>query len=149
MAAAGAFYWLNEVDVIICSDDATFFDTHTSYGKVAALEPIGLLRRIPLGEVMRMALFGLDERIGAERALQIGLVSEVVERSALWPRAHELGRRLASKPPLAVQGTVKAVWDSYEMSVRAGREIPLHYAQLTRHEQAGFEPGRGGEFEVR
>ncbi|WP_419924033.1 enoyl-CoA hydratase/isomerase family protein [Candidatus Poriferisocius sp.] len=149
MAAAGAFYWLNEVDVIICSDDATFFDTHTSYGKIAALEPAALLRRLPFGEVMRMALFGLDERMSAPRAHQMGLVSEVVERSALWPRAHELGRRLASKPPLAVQGTVKAIWDSLEMSVSASRAIPLHYAQLTRDDQADFEPGRGGDFEVR
>src|SRR4051812_20223500 len=30
MAAGGAFYWINESDVIICSDDATFFDPHVT-----------------------------------------------------------------------------------------------------------------------
>lgn len=149
MAAAGAFYWLNEADVIICSEEATFFDPHTSYGKVAALEPVGLLRRIPFGEVMRMALFGLDERISSARAHQIGLVSEVVARDALWRRAHELAVRLASKPPLAVQGTVKSLWDSFEMGGRAGREIPLHYAQIGRAEQSDFESGASGDFELR
>jgi len=130
MCAGGAFYWLNEADVIICSDDATFFDPHTTYGMVSALEPIGLARRIPLGEAMRIALFGLDERMSATRAHGIGLVSEVLARDALWGRAHQLAARLASKPPLAIQGTVKAVWDSLSMSPGAGREIPLHYTQL-------------------
>src|SRR6478609_1092141 len=46
IAAGGAFYWLAEADVIICSDDAVFFDPHTTYGMTAALEPIGLLDRI-------------------------------------------------------------------------------------------------------
>jgi enoyl-CoA hydratase/carnithine racemase len=130
MCAGGAMYWLNEADVIICSDDATFFDPHTTYGMVSALEPIGLMRRIPMGEAMRWALFGLDERMGADRAYNIGLVSEVVPRDNLWQRANVLAGRLADKPPLAVQGTVKSLWDSLSMSPAAGREVPLHYTQL-------------------
>jgi len=130
MCAGGAMYWLNEADVIICSEEATFFDPHTTYGMVSALEPVGLMRRIPIGEAMRWALFGLDERMGAQRAYNIGLVSEVVPREELWARADVLARRLATKPPLAVQGTVKAMWDSFSMSPGAGREVPLHYTQL-------------------
>jgi enoyl-CoA hydratase/carnithine racemase len=130
MCAGGAFYWLNESDVAICSTDATFFDPHTSYGMVSALEPAGLVRRIPFGEAMRIALFGLDERVGAQRALAIGLVTEVTARDELWSRAHTLALRLATKPPAAVQGTVKAVWDSLSMSLQAAREIPLAYPQL-------------------
>ena len=132
MCAGGAFYWLNEADVIICSAEATFFDPHTTYGMVSALEPASLARRIPLGEAMRIALFGLDERMGADRAYSIGLVSEVVAggREPLWERANTLALRLADKHPLAVQGTVKAVWDSLSMSPQAAREIPLAYPQL-------------------
>lgn len=151
MAAAGAFYWLNEADVIICSEDATFFDPHTTFGMTAALEPIGLMRRIPLGEVLRIALFGSDERLGAERALTIGLVSEVLPRAELWPRAATLAARLAAKPPLAVQGTVKAVWDSLGMNIHGQREIPLAYTQLTRERSiVDFSPGnKPSEFEIR
>jgi enoyl-CoA hydratase/carnithine racemase len=130
MCAGGAMYWLNEADVIICSEEATFFDPHTTYGMVSALEPVGMMRRIPMGEAMRWALFGLDERMGAQRAYNIGLVSEVVPREELWERANVLAGRLASKPPLAVQGTVKAMWDALSMSPGAGREVPLHYTQL-------------------
>jgi enoyl-CoA hydratase/carnithine racemase len=131
MVAGGAFYWVNEADVVICADDTTFFDPHTTYGMASALEPAGLLRRMPFGEVMRIALFGLDERMSAARAREIGLVSEVVHRAELWARADELANRLADKPPLAVQATVKAVWDSLSMSPEAARQVPLLYPQLT------------------
>lgn len=130
MVAGGAFYWLNESDVLIAAEGTEFFDPHTTYGMASALEPIGMLRRMPFGEVMRIALFGLDERLSARRAYDIGLVSEVVSPDQLRARARALADRLAAKPPLAVQATVKAVWDSYHMSSHAAREIPLHYPQL-------------------
>ncbi|HEY1826748.1 MAG TPA: enoyl-CoA hydratase/isomerase family protein [Acidimicrobiales bacterium] len=114
VTAGGAFYWLNEADVIICAEGTTFFDPHVSFGMVAALEPIGLSRRIPLGEVLRMALVGNDERISAARALQIGLVTEVVEPDHLRARAHELAAAMASKPAAAIQGTVRAIWESLD-----------------------------------
>ncbi len=144
MCAGGAFYWINEADVVICSEDATFFDPHTTYGMLSALEPAGLARRIPLGEAMRIALFGLDERMGAQRAYSIGLVSEVVPggQAELWERAHVLALRLAKKPPLAIQGTVKAVWDSLSMSPHAAREVPLVYPQLANPlSQTDFSSG--------
>jgi enoyl-CoA hydratase/carnithine racemase len=150
MCAGGAFYWLNECDVAICSDDATFFDPHTTYGMASALEPAALLRRIPFGEVMRMALFGNDERISAARALAIGLVSEVVTRDQLWDRANVLAKRLADKPPLAVQGTVKAVWDSLSMSIEAIRSVPLMYTQLINPQtKTAFDTGADRTWEVR
>jgi enoyl-CoA hydratase/carnithine racemase len=130
MAAGGAFYWLNESDIIICSDDATFFDPHVSYGMTSALEPVGLARRIPLGEVLRWALIGLDERISAQRALQIGLVSEVVPRDQLHSRAAELAAIIAAKPPAAIQGTVKAIWDSLDMTRTGAASVGLGYTQL-------------------
>lgn len=130
MACGGAFYWINESDVLICSDDAEFFDPHVTYGLTAALEPIGLLHRIPLGEVLRIALFGLDERVTAERALAIGLVSEVVPRADLWGRAEVLARRLAAKPAAAVQGTVRAIWESLDLPRSVALDRGLAYTQL-------------------
>jgi enoyl-CoA hydratase/carnithine racemase len=150
MAAGGAFYWLNEADVIICSDDAEFFDPHTTYGMTSALEPVGLLRRVPFGEVMRIALFGLDERVSATKALQIGLVSEVVARDELWARAAVLARRLADKPPAAIQGTVKAIWSSLDMSYQGGRTIPLAYTQIGNPlAKTEFTSRPGGSYETR
>src|SRR5436190_15019696 len=127
MAAGGAFYWINESDIVICSEDATFFEPHVSYGMTAALEPIGLLYKIPLGDVIRMALLGLDERMSAGRALQVGLVTEVLPRAELWPRAAELAGALARKPAVAVQGTVRAIWEALDLGRRAALERGLHY----------------------
>ena len=90
MCTAGAFYFLNEADIVICSDDATFFDSHVTNGLVSAIEPVGLMRRIGLGETLRIALTGNDDRVSATTALRIGLVSEIVERPDLWARAHAI-----------------------------------------------------------
>jgi enoyl-CoA hydratase/carnithine racemase len=130
ICTAGAFYFVNESDVVICSEDATFFDSHVSAGLVCALEPIGLMRRIGLGETLRMALMGNDERVGADTALRIGLVSEVVPSDRLWSRAHEIAATIAAKPPSATQGTVKAIWESLDKPYRAALEQGLIYTRL-------------------
>ncbi|MFJ4828661.1 enoyl-CoA hydratase/isomerase family protein [Streptomyces sp. NPDC088747] len=130
MAAGGALYWLNEADIIIASEEATFFDPHVTYGMTSALEPIGLARRIPLGEVLRMALLGNDERMSAARAREIGFVSEVVHRAALWDRAQHLAARIAAKPPAAVQGTVRAIWESLDATRSQALATALSYTQL-------------------
>ncbi len=89
--AGGAQYFLNESDIIICSEDALFFDPHANVGIVSSLEPVGMLHRgVPLGDVLRWALMGNEERITAETALRLGLVTEVVTRDALRDRAREI-----------------------------------------------------------
>lgn len=130
MACGGAFYWINESDILICSEEATFFDPHVTYGLTAALEPIGATYRMPLGDVMRMALLGNDERIGAQSALRMGLVSEIVERDQLWARAHHLAALIAAKPPAATQGTVRAVWESLELPRSAALGMGMAYTTI-------------------
>lgn len=130
ICTAGALYFVNESDIVICSPEATFFDSHVTYGMVSALEPIGLMRRIGLGETLRMALCGNDERVCAETALRLGLVSEIVERSRLWDRAHELAAAIAAKPTAATQGTVRAIWESLDRPYRAAMEQGLIYTRL-------------------
>jgi len=130
MCTAGAFYFINESDVVICSTDATFFDSHVSAGLVCALEPVGLMRRIGLGETLRIALMGNDERVSAETALRIGLVSEVVSAEELWTRAHDIAATIGAKPPSATQGTVKAIWESLDKPYRTAMEQGLIYTRL-------------------
>ncbi len=130
ICTAGAFYFVNESDIVICSTDATFFDSHVSYGMVSALEPVGLMRRVGLGETLRMALRGNDERVVAETALRIGLVTEVVARESLWERAHTLAREIAEKPSAATQGTVRAIWESLDRPYRAAMQQGLIYTRV-------------------
>ena len=130
MAAGGAFYWIAECDIIICSNDATFFDPHVTYGMTAALEPILATYRMPLGDVLRMTLLGNDERISAETALRIGLVTEVTTPEALWDRADDLARKIASKPPAATQGSVRAIWESLDQPRTIALQTGLKYCLL-------------------
>lgn len=131
MCTAGAFYFVNEADVVLCSAEATFFDSHVTFGMVSAIEPVGLMRRIGLGETLRIALAGNDERVTAETALRIGLVSEVVEnRDALWARADQLATRIAAKPSAATQGTVRAIWESLDKPYRVALEQGLAYTRI-------------------
>ncbi len=130
ICTAGAFYFLNEADVVICSDDATFFDSHVTYGLVCALEPVGLMRKVGLAHTLRMALTGNDERVTAATAERIGLVTEVVPREQLWSRAHELAASIAAKPTSATQGTVRAIWESLDRPYRVAMEQGLIYTRL-------------------
>lgn len=130
MAAGGAFYWLNEADIIIASEDATFFDPHVTYGMTSAVEPIGMTYRMPLQDVLRMVLLGNDERMTAGYAKSIGLVSEVVPLDGLWARAHELALQIAAKPPAAIQGSVKAIWQSLDLPRSVALAQGLKYPQI-------------------
>src|SRR5262249_46196978 len=116
--------------IVICSPDATFFDSHVTYGMVSALEPVGLMRRIGLAQTLRMALSGNDERVTAETALRIGLVTEIAERAALWERAHEIAASIAEKPSAATQGPARGSWESLDRPSRAAMEQGLIYTRL-------------------
>lgn len=115
MACGGAFYMLGEAEFIIASDDAVFFDPHVTYGMTAAFEPVQMLAKMPFHEVMRMSLLGAHERMTAQRGYEVGLVSEVVERDELHDRAAWAARVIADAPPLAVQGTMRAIWTALEV----------------------------------
>lgn len=116
MACGGAFYMLAESDIIIGADHATFFDPHVTYGMAAVYEPIKMLQKMPFGEVMRMSLTGNHERISAETAHRIGLLTEVVPAAELADAADRLAQAIASQPAAAVQGTLRAIWAAHDMS---------------------------------
>lgn len=127
IACGGAFYMLGEVDIIIASEDATFFDPHVTYGMAAVFESMHMLQKMPLGEVLRMQLTGSYERVSAQRAYDIGLVSEVVANDELEEAAGRLAGVIASQPTLAVQATVRSIWTAHEIGrtqgLRAGTEL--------------------------
>jgi enoyl-CoA hydratase/carnithine racemase len=130
LAAGGAFYWINEADIVICSDDAQFFDPHTTFGLVPSNEPIGLAHMVHPREALRIALMGNDERVSAETALRIGLVSEITTRDDLWSRAHEIAALIAAKPSVATQGAVRAVWESLDKGRQASLDHGIIYNRI-------------------
>jgi enoyl-CoA hydratase/carnithine racemase len=85
---------------------------------VSGFESMHLLQKLPLGETLRVVLLGMHERMSAARAHQLGLVSEVTPAADLLDRALWVANAIASAPVLAIQGTVRAVWMTHELSRR-------------------------------
>jgi E-phenylitaconyl-CoA hydratase len=131
MVAGGAMYFVNECDFAICSESATFFDPHANAGIVSALEPMGMLALgLPFGEVMRWALLGNEERITAQTALRIGLVTEIVPDDQLRSRAAELAGEIAARRPAGVQGTVRAMWEARDLPPSTAARHGLSYTHI-------------------
>ena len=65
---------------------------------------------------------GKHERMSAQRAYELGLVSEVVEHDRLLERAREIARLVNRNAPLAVRGT--------RLAIRKGLDLPLHEAEI-------------------
>ncbi|MGW5382634.1 enoyl-CoA hydratase/isomerase family protein [Nocardia sp. NPDC003963] len=114
--------WVTTGDIVIASDRATFFDPHVSIGLVAGREVVRLARVLPRTVALRMALMGRHERMSAQRAYELGLVTEIVEHDRLLERAHEIAGIVNSNAPLAVRGT--------RLAIVKGLDIPLHEAEM-------------------
>ena len=109
-------------DIAIASDRAQFFDPHVSIGLVSGREMVRVARTIPINAAMRMALLGKQERLSAQRAFDLGLITEVVEHDQLLARAREITEMVNRNAPLAVRGT--------RLAIRQGLGVPLHEAEL-------------------
>jgi enoyl-CoA hydratase/carnithine racemase len=148
MACGGAFYLLGEVDVIVAADHATFFDPHVTYGMPAVFEPTLMLHHMPFGDLLRMTLLGNHERISAERALQIGLVTEIVPGDELPGAARWIADAIASQPPVAVQASLRSMWAARELTRQQMLDLGgtfLHLglrADALAEGQASFASGR-------
>ena len=109
-------------DIVIASEQASFFDPHVSVGIVSGREAVRLARVLPLNIAMRVALMGRHERLSVQRAFDLGLVSEVVPHDKLVERAWEIAAVVNKNAPLAVRGT--------RLAIRKGLSMPLYEAEV-------------------
>ncbi|HZR14341.1 MAG TPA: enoyl-CoA hydratase/isomerase family protein [Acidimicrobiia bacterium] len=129
ICAGGGFHWIADADIVIAASDAQFFDPHVSVGQVVAIEAIGLLRKVPAEAVMRMAFVGRYERISAQRAYELGMISQIVDPpDRLRDEAQALAEKIARNSPAAMAATKRALWGALETGLteacRAGaREL--------------------------
>jgi enoyl-CoA hydratase/carnithine racemase len=131
IVAGGAMYFVNECDFAICAESTTFFDPHANAGIVSALEPMGMLALgVPYGEVMRWALLGSEERLTAQTALRIGLVTEIVPDDRLRSHAMELACEIAARRPEGIQGTVRAMWEARDLPPSTAARRGMSYTHL-------------------
>jgi enoyl-CoA hydratase len=125
--AGGGLHFIADADIVIAASTATFLDPHVSVGQVVAVEAIGLLRKMPFEAVMRMALVGRYERMSAQRAYELGMISQIVDPPEdLREEAQKLAETIAKNSPAAMRATKRALWGALEMGLtdacRAGAQ---------------------------
>jgi 2-(1,2-epoxy-1,2-dihydrophenyl)acetyl-CoA isomerase len=102
MAASNAFFILNYVNMGVLPDFGGCY----------------FLPRI-LGTAKAMELAMLGDKINAQEALNIGLVSRVVNDAEIIGEALKMGGKIAGLPPLAVQHIKKSVYELPGLSMEA------------------------------
>jgi enoyl-CoA hydratase len=108
VAYAGGLEW-------VCWTDLAVADTHATFGVTCRRWNIGLAdggtQRLPriVGHRRAMELIITGRVIGAEEALRIGLVNEVVASGTCLARALELAERIAALPQPAIRTDHEAV----------------------------------------
>jgi enoyl-CoA hydratase len=117
LCAGGGFHWVADADIVIAAADAEFFDPHVSIGQVVAIEAIGLIRKMPVEAVMRMAFVGRHERLSAERAYELGMISQIVPPYRLRDEAQALAEKIARNSPAAMAATKRALWGALELGL--------------------------------
>ena len=139
-------------DVVVAARAAKLADTHVKIGLVAGdggclvwPQAAGMLR------ARRHLLTG--DALDATTAYQLGMVTDIVEEpDDSLPCAREIATRIAALPPLAVQGTKRAL--NHVTSLRADEVVPLAF-ELEEHTLtsddllegiAAFREGREANF---
>lgn len=112
--AGGGLHFVADADIVIAASDAVFLDPHVSVGQVSAFELIGLARRAAFEPTARMGLAGRHEKLSAERARQLGIVSEVAEPGRLRDAARDLANKIALNPPDEVRHIKQLLWRALE-----------------------------------
>jgi enoyl-CoA hydratase len=122
-------------DIRLCSADAFFLLQEINVGMAADLGSLQRLPKIvPQGVAREMAYTG--ERLGAERALAVGLVNEVLpDAAALLDKAMTLARTIAAKSPLAIAGSKLALNHARDHGTAASLQ------QMTLLQSAIFDTG--------
>ena len=115
-ARAGGFDLMLMSELRVAVAEATFALEEVALG----LYPTGnatvwLPRQLPWVYAQEILLTARP--IGAERALEIGLINRIVERDALLPSAFEYADAIASNAPMAVRETRRGVRELLDLSL--------------------------------
>ena len=133
---------VTEADIPIASEKATFVDPHVSLGLVSSHEMVNMARRVPVAVCMRMALLGRHEKMSAQRAYEVGLVTEVVPHERLLERARELADMVCQNAPIAVWGTKMGILQGLGLPVAQAEEIAAGYLEVNEQTEDYHEGPR-------
>jgi E-phenylitaconyl-CoA hydratase len=91
-----------QCDLRVASSNASFGLPEATVASIPAVNGIqSLLKAVPSAIAMKLLMTG--EKVGADYALQVGLVSDVVSQGEVLNKALSIAERIAANGPLAVQ----------------------------------------------
>ena len=132
-------------DFVIASERAEFGFPEVGLGVPTIVGAIRLPRRVNWQYAMEMLLTG--ERIGADRAKEIGLAGWVVPHERLMDEARALAVRLVAAAPLAARATKEVAVRSQSLppveAIRFGETMRL-VAMATEDAQEGLRAAQEG-----
>src|SRR5215203_3733028 len=141
-------------DIRIASDNAQFAAPEIKLGWIGGGGMVTFLAH-SIGPSNAAVMLMTGDPIDAETALRWGLVSELVEPERLLERAVELGRTIASRPPIAAETAKANLRAAFNMTqdeaMRYERDLQtVTFATADAHEgRAAFAEKRSGVFHRR
>src|SRR5438477_2077755 len=105
---AGGMEMLGGCDIRVACPEATFAVMEPKRGLFAGGgTTVRLPRQIPFPQAMEFLLCA--DEIPAQRALEMGVINQIVARDQLLNAAYTMARRITANAPLAVQATKESV----------------------------------------
>jgi len=129
LVGGGGLMLVSDCDVTIASANAEFFNPGASVGIVALYGQATWSKAMPFHANLRMALMGAHERISAERALELGLVTEVVRDKPVLERAREIAQIMLRNSPEAMRVCKKSLWAALEHGLGGAQKV---VAEITK-----------------
>lgn len=115
IATAAGCQLVASCDLAVASEDASFATPGVNIGLFCSTPMVAVSRKIPRKQVMAMLLTG--EKIAASKAMQYGLINEVVKIETLQVRATEIATTIAKKSPAVLTIGKEAFYRQAEMTL--------------------------------
>jgi len=119
-------------DIRIASEKAVFAESFINLGLVSAAGGAWFLtRRLSQATAAELTLTG--ERIEAQRALELGVVSRVVSTAALIPTATEIALKIAAHAPHAIRLNKRLLRESAAADLNTALELAASLQAVAQH----------------
>lgn len=136
-AIGGGNGFLSACDIVVASEEARFGLSEVKIGLVpAAISPY-VIRRI--GESKAREYFLTGKRISAQKALEIGLVNEVVPHEKLDEKVEEVAQLLLTSGPEAIASCKELIFNVLRMSLEEAKTYTARMIANLRISEEGQE----------